>query len=341
MVHFLALSSTLRPKTDNMKRRQFTHAIVAAGCAPAAAVLAQEPYPGKPVRLLVPSTAGGGIDLLARMFAQRLSEQMGQPFVVENVGGAGGTIASGMLARAAPDGYTLSFQATTAAVNAASLPKLPFDAVNALTPVSMAARFPLVMVVNPAIPAGNLREFIALLRSHPGKYSYGSAGIGSGTHLAAEWFKLLAKVHILHIPYKGTASVMPDLMSGQVHMLFDGVPPQSGHIKAGKVRPLAVTSQQRSPVLPHVPTMDEVLPGYDLPFWTGIFAPPNTPVPIVDKLAGEIRKATASPQLATKLQEFGAEGHPMTPTEFASYWKQQVGLYKKIVRDTNIKLEEG
>lgn len=324
-----------------MKRRQINRALLAASCAATMPLRAQEPYPNKPVRVLVPSTAGGGIDLLARMFAQRLSEQMGQQFVVDNVGGAGGTIASGTLARAAPDGYTLIFQATTAAVNAASLTKLPFDPVNALTPISMAAEFPLVMVVNPDVPAKDIKEFIALLRANPAKYSYGSAGVGTGTHLAAEWFKLMANVHILHIPYKGTGSVMPDLISGQVHMLFDGVPPQSGHIKLGRVRPLAVTSKKRSTALPNVPTMAEVLPGYELPFWTGFFAPPNTPAPIVDKLAGEIRKATASPQLATKLQEFGAEGHPMTPAEFASFWKQQVGLYRKIVKDANIKLEEG
>jgi tripartite-type tricarboxylate transporter receptor subunit TctC len=324
-----------------MNRRQINQAMLAAGCAAAWPLRAQEPYPNKPVRVLVPSTAGGGIDLLARLFTQRLSEQMGQPFVVENIGGAGGTIASGILARAAPDGYTLGFQATTVAVNAASLTKLPFDPVNAVTPVSMAAQFPLVMVVNPDVPAKDIKEFIALLRAHPGKYSYGSAGVGSGTHLAAEWFKLLAKVHILHIPYKGTASVMPDLISGQVHMLFDGVPPQSGHIKAGRVRALAVTTGKRSPVLPDVPTMAEILPGYELPFWTGLFAPPNTPAPIVDKLADEIRKAAASPQLAAKLQEFGAEGRSMTPAEFTSYWKQQIDLYKKIVRDANLKLEEG
>ena len=323
-----------------MKRREFNHALLAAGCAAATSVRAQEAYPNKPVKLLVASTAGGGIDLLARMFAQRLSEQMGQQFVVENMGGAGGTIASATLARATPDGYTLLFGATTVAVNAATLTKLPFDAVNALTPISMAAQFPLVMVVNPGVPTRNLQEFIALLRANPTRYSYGSAGVGSGTHLAAEWFKVLAKVHMLHIPYKGTAAVMPDLIAGQVHMLFDGVPPQSGHIKLGRVRPLAVTSRKRSPALPDVPTMAEVLPGYELPFWTGIFAPPNTPSPIVDKLADEIRRATASPQLATKLQEFGAEGHPMTPSEFTDYWKQQVGLYKRIVKDTRIKLEE-
>lgn len=323
-----------------MNRRQFNQALLATGCTAAASASAQAPYPNKPVRLLVPSTAGGGIDLLARMFAQRLAEQLAQPFVVDNMGGAGGTIASGTLARAAPDGYTLLFGATTMAVNAASLAKLPFDPVHALTPVSMAAQFPLVMVVNPGVPATNIREFLALLRANPARYSYGSAGVGSGTHLAAEWFKLLAKVHMLHIPYKGTSAVMPDLIAGQVHMLFDGVPPQSGHIKLGRVRPLAVTSQKRSPALPDVPTLAEVLPGYALPFWTGIFAPPNTPSPIVDKLAGEIRKATASPQLAAKLQEFGAEGHPMTPAEFTAYWQQQVGLYRKIVTETNLKLEE-
>jgi tripartite-type tricarboxylate transporter receptor subunit TctC len=324
-----------------MNRRRINLAMLAAACAAAWPLSAQELYPSKPVRVLVPSTAGGGIDLLARMFMQRLSEQTGQQFVVENVAGAGGTIASGLLARAAPDGYTLIFQATTAAVNAASLTKLPFDAVNALTPISMAAEFPLVMVVNPSVPAKDIHEFIALLRANPTKYSYGSAGVGTGTHLAAEWFKLLAKVHVLHIPYKGTGAAMPDLISGQVQMLFDGVPPQSGHIRLGRVRPLAVTSKKRSPALPDVPAMAEVLPGYELPFWTGLFAPPNTPAPIVDKLAGEIRKAAASPHLVAKLQEFGAEAHPMTPSEFASYWKQQVGLYRRIVKDANIKLEEG
>ena len=324
-----------------MNRRRINQALLAAGCAAAWPLRAQEPYPARPVKVLVPSTAGGGIDLLARMFTQRLSEQMGQQFVVENMAGAGGTIASGHLARAAPDGYTLIFQATTAAVNAASLTKLPFDAVNALTPVSMAAEFPLVMVVNPNVPAKDIQEFIALLRANPAKYSYGSAGMGTGTHLAAEWFKLLAKVHILHIPYKGTGAVMPDLIAGQVHMLFDGVPPQSGHIKFNRVRPLAVTSKSRSPALPNVPALAEVLPGYELPFWTGFFAPPNTPAAIVDRLAGEIRKAAASPQLVAKLQDFGAEARPMTPAEFTSHWKQQVGLYRKIVKDANIKLEEG
>jgi len=323
-----------------MKRRQFTQALLVGCCASAVPLRAQETYPGKPVRLLVPSTAGGGIDLLARTFAQRLSEQMGQQFVVDNVGGAGGTIASGMLARANPDGYTLIFQATTAAVNAAALTKLKFDAENDVTPVSAAARFPLVMVVNPSVPAKDLREFIALLRANPGKYSYGSAGIGTGTHLAAEWFKLLAKASILHIPYKGTGAVMPDLLAGQVHMLFDGLPPQSGNIKAGRVRPLAVTTLKRAASLPDVPALSEVLPGYDLPFWTGVFAPPKTPKPIVDRLATEIRKAATAPEMGTRLQEFGAEPIPMTPAEFTAYWKQQVALYKKIIKDANIKLEE-
>ncbi len=323
-----------------MKRRLFSQAVAASCCAAALRVHAADaPYPSKPVRMLVPSTAGGGIDLLARMFAQQLSEQMGQQFVVDNVGGAGGTIASGMAARANPDGYTLIFQATTAAVNAASLHKLPFDAVKDVTPISSAARFPLVMVVNPGVPAKDLRQFIALLRDNPGKYSYGSAGAGTGTHLAAEWFKLLAKVDILHVPYKGTGAVMPDLIAGNVHMLFDGLPPQTGHIKSGRVRALAVTTAKRAPTQPDTPAMGEVLPGYELPFWTGLFGPPRMPRPLVDKLSEEVRKAAASPALAARLRDFGAEGFASTPAEFETYWQQQVALYTRIVKDANIKLE--
>lgn len=320
-----------------MKRRLFTLTL-ALSCASMPAV-AQPAYPAKPIRLLVPSSAGGGIDLLARMFAQRLAEQMGQPVIVENVGGAGGTIAAGMVARAEPDGYTLIFQATTAAVNAAALHKLPYDPVNAFTPVSQTARFPLVLVVNPKLPANDLRQFVELVRKNPGKYSFGSAGVGTGTHLAAEWFKTLAGLDILHVPYKGTGAVMPDLLSGVVDMLFDGLPPQSGNIRTGKVRALAVTTTARAASLPDVPAMSEVLAGFDMPFWTGIFAPAKTPRAIVEKLAVEIRKAATSPQLAERLRDFGAEGIGSTPSEFDAYWKQQVALYGKVIKDAHIKIE--
>lgn len=320
-----------------MKRRLFSLAL--ALCCATLPVAAQPAYPAKPIRLLVPSTAGGGIDLLARMFAQRLAEQMGQPVVVENVGGAGGTIAAGMVARAEPDGYTLIFQATTAAVNAAALHKLPYDPVKAFAPVSLAARFPLVLVVNPKLPAKDLRQFVELARNSPGKYNFGSAGVGSGTHLAAEWLKTLAGLDLLHVPYKGTGAVMPDLLAGTVDMLFDGLPPQLGNIRGGKVRALAVTTATRSTLLPDVPAMGEVVAGFDMPFWTGIFAPATTPRAIVEKLAAETRKAATSPQLTERLRDFGAEGVGSTPAEFDAYWKQQVALYGKVIKDAGIKIE--
>jgi tripartite-type tricarboxylate transporter receptor subunit TctC len=323
-----------------MKRRLFSLALALAMCCAGLPVAAQQPaYPAKPIRLLVPSTAGGGIDLLARMFAQRLAEQMGQPVVVDNVGGAGGTIAAGMVARAEPDGYTLIFQATTAAVNAAALPNLPYDPVNAFAPVSLAARFPLVLVVNPKLPAKDLPQFVEMIRKSPGKHTFGSAGVGTGTHLAAEWLKVRAGLHILHIPYKGTGAVMPDLLSGAIDMLFDGLPPQLGNIRSGKVRVLAVTTATRSPLLPDVPAMGEVVPGFDMPFWAGIFAPAKTPRAIVEKLALETRKAATSPQLTERLRDFGAEGVGSTPAEFDAYWKQQVALYGKVIKDARIKID--
>ncbi|MES2187753.1 MAG: tripartite tricarboxylate transporter substrate binding protein [Pseudomonadota bacterium] len=325
------------------RKRLLSLALGAALCgalAPAAThAAAADGYPSKPIRLLVPSPSGGGIDLLARMFAQRLSEQMGQSVVVDNIGGAGGTIAAGIVARSAPDGYTLIFQATNGAVNAAALPNLPFDAVNGFTPVTLAARFPLVMIVNKEVPATDARQLVALLKQNPGTYSYGSAGIGTGTHLAAEWFKTLAKVDMLHVPYKGTGAIMPDLLANRVQIMFDGLPPQAANIKTGRVRALAVTTTERSRILPEIPPLSEVLPGYDLPFWTGIFAPPHTPRDIVDKLAAETRKAVDSPELSQKLRDFGAKGVGSTPGEFSRFWAAQVGLYRKILTQGNIKLE--
>ena len=318
-----------------MKRRHFSIALASA----ALPALAQDNFPTKPIRMLVPSAAGGGIDLLARMFAQAMSEQLGQQVVVENMGGGGGTIASATVARAAADGYTLLFQATTAAVNAASLSNLQFDPVKSFQAVSYAARFPLVMVVNPEVPAKNIREFIELAKKNPGKYSFGSAGTGTGTHLAAEWLKKRAGIDLLHVPYKGTGAVMPDLLAGRVHVLFDGLPPQSGNIKTGRVRPLAVTTLKRAPQLPDVPALAELYPGFDMPFWTGVFAPANTPRPVVDRIHAAMHKAIATPQLSQKLREFGAEGVGASIRDFDEFWNNQIALYRGVLRETNIKLE--
>jgi len=308
----------------------------------AAPALAQSDWPSRPVRLVVPFAAGGGIDLMARITAQRLTEQLGQQIVVENQGGGGGTIAAAAVARAAPDGYTFVFHSVSSAVvNAVVFTNLKYDPVNDFVPVTIAARFPLVMVVNPEVPAQDLREFIALLRANPGKYSYGSSGIGTGIHLAAELFKSLAQVDIVHVPYKGTAAVMADLMAGRVAMLIDGVPPQVKNIAAGKVRALAVTTTTRSAVLPAVPTMIESgLAGYDIPFWTGIYAPARTPKAIVDRLAAETAKAMKHPDTVRRLTEVGAEGVGSTPEELDRFWRQQLALYGKIVKDSGIRLEQ-
>lgn len=321
-----------------MKRRHFSIALASAVC-PALPALAQDAYPSRPIRMLVPSAPGGGIDLLGRMFAQAMAEQLGQQVVIENMGGGGGTIASATVARAPADGYTLIFQATTAAVNAAALSNLPFDPVKSFQAVSYAARFPLVLVVNPDLPARDIREFIELARKNPGRYVFGSAGNGTGTHLAAEWLKKRADIDLLHVPYKGTGAVMPDLLAGRVHMLFDGLPPQSGHIKAARVRPLAVTTVRRAPQLPNVPALAELYPGFDMPFWTGVFAPANTPRPVVERLHAAMRKAIATSQLSQKLREFGAEGVSASTGEFDDFWNDQVALYRGVLRQTNIRLE--
>lgn len=319
-----------------MKRQLW--ALTLALFAFASSAFAQSDYPAKPIRMLIPSGAGGGIDILARIFSQRLSEQMGKQIVVENQGGGGGTIAAAAVARAAPDGYTVIFQAVNAAVNAVVLTQLPYDPVKDFAPVTLVARFPLVLVINPELPAKDLRQFIDLLRKNPGKYNYGSAGNATGTHLAAEWFKTLARVDIVHVPYKGTGAVTPDLISGRVSMMINGLPAETPNIKSGKVRPLAVTTTSRAATLPEVPAMAEVLAGYDMPFWTAIFAPAKTPPAIIERLAAETRRAARMPQTIERLRELGAEGVGSTPAEFEAYWQQQLALYARIVKETNIKL---
>lgn len=246
-----------------------------------------------------------------------------------------------MLDCAAPDGYTLVFHSVSSAVvNAVVLKKLSYDPIKDFAPVSLVARFPFVMVVNPDLPANDMKEFIALLKANPGRHSYGSSGVGTGIHLAAELFKSIAQVHIVHVPYKGTAAVMADLLAGRVAMLIDGVPPQVKNIASGKVRALAVTTTTRSEVLPQVPTMVESgLAGYDIPFWTAIFAPAKTPRAIVGKLAAETGKAMKHPEAVERLKQVGAEGVGSTPETLEQFWKQQLRLYGKIVKDSGIKLE--
>ena len=303
--------------------------------------IAQTSYPSRPIKLVVPFAAGGGIDLNARIVASKLSEDLGQQVIVENRGGGGGTVASSAVARAEPDGYTLVFHSVSSAVvNAVVFSKLSYDPVKDFVPVSLATRFPLVLIIDPEIPARTLKEFIDLLKANPGKYNYGSSGTGSAIHLAGELFKTLANVDIVHIPYKGTSAVLPDLIGGRVAMMLDGVPPQVANIKTGKVRALAVTTTARSSALPDVPTMIEGgVPGYDIPFWTGIFAPSGTPQPVVARLSESMGKVMKQPDTLAQFEKLGTEPVGSTSEELHSFWHQQLEVYGKIVKDRGIQLD--
>ena len=298
---------------------------------------AQDSWPSRPIKLVVPLTAGGGVDMMARLTAQHLSGQLGQQVVVENQGGAGGTIAASMVARSRPDGYTLIFQSVSAAVvNALVYANLPYDPIKDLIPVTLAGTFPLVLVANPDVPAKDLGGLIALLKANPGKYSYGSSGVGTMPHLAGELFKSMAGVDVVHVPYRGNSAIMTDLFAGRVAMMYDGPPTQLGNIQSGKVRALAITTAERSPVLPDIAPMADTLPGYAIPFWTAIFAPAGTPKEIVERIAAETNKAMKHPEVLRRYGEIGVVGVGSSPQELDRFWRQQLDYLGRIVKDANI-----
>jgi len=299
--------------------------------------LAQSGFPNRPIRMFVPFAAGGGIDITARIAAQSLSDVLGQQVVVQNQGGAGGALATDAVAKADPDGYTLLYHSTTGIVHAAVTPKLPYDWIRDLAPISTVTRFAPVMVVSATPPTKDLKGFIALLKSNPGKFSYASSGAGTALHLGVELFKQKAGVDILHVPYRGTAAAMPDLLSGRIAMMLDGVPVQTPNIRAGTLFAVAVTTRQRSPAIPEVPTMIESALDVELPFWTAIYAPIKTPKPIIDKLNSAIAKAMKDQGVTSRLADVGTEVVGSTVTETDAFTRQQFTLYRGIVeRDTSL-----
>jgi tripartite-type tricarboxylate transporter receptor subunit TctC len=302
------------------------------------AAAAQDAYPSKPIKLVVPLAAGGGIDFTARTTAQKLSEVLGQQVVVENQGGAGGTLGVNAVVRAAPDGYTLLYHSVTGVVSAVVGKDLPYDWLKDLAPVSLVTRFAPVLIINPSLPAKDLKEFIALAKANPGKFSYGSSGAGTGIHLASELFKAAAGVDIVHVPYRGNAGVMPDLLAGRIAMLIDGVPPQVKNIESGLVRALAVTTRTRAAALPNVPTMIEEGVDYEVPYWTAIYAPAATPKPIIDKLAADIAKTMRDPAVVGRLKDAGTEAVGSTPQELDVFNRDQIALYRRIVQDPRLQL---
>jgi tripartite-type tricarboxylate transporter receptor subunit TctC len=306
-----------------------------------AALACAQTYPTKPIRLVVPFPPGGATDILARDVAQKLTEAWGQSVIVDNRPGAGGNIGSELVAKSSPDGYTLEMGTVgTHAINASLYAKMPYDHVKDFTPVILVAGVPNVLVVNPALPANSVAELIAYAKANPGKLNFASSGNGTSIHLSGELFKVMAGVQITHIPYKGSAPALQDLLGGQVQMMFDNLPPSLPQIKAGKLRALAVTSLTRAPALPDVPTLSESgLPGFEASSWFGILAPAGTPAPIVAKLNAEIAKWLATPEAKEKLAKQGANAAGGTPDDFAKHIAAETAKWAKVVKDSGAKID--
>jgi tripartite-type tricarboxylate transporter receptor subunit TctC len=313
----------------------------AALLALAGVAVAQGAYPGRPVTLVVPFPPGGGTDTGARIVAQKLGAKWGQTVIVENKGGAAGMIGADLVAKAKPDGYTLLMgNIGTQAINPSLYAKMPYDAATAFVPVTLVAELPLAMMVNPAVPAKTAREFIALAKGQPGKLSYSSSGAGGAPHLAAEMFKEATVTFILHVPYRGGGPAIGDLLAGHVQLSFMTVLEASGHIKAGKLRALAVTGAKRVPALPDVPTLAEAaLPGFNSISWIGILAPAGTPREIVDKVSSDVREVLASDEVKMKLIELGAVPAGTTPAQFSALIDSDRRRYAQVIKDKKISVD--
>jgi tripartite-type tricarboxylate transporter receptor subunit TctC len=313
---------------------------VAASVFPCA-VSAQSDYPTKPLRLIVPFPPGGSTDIIGRIVALRLSEKLGQAIVVDNRGGAGGTIGTDAAAKAAPDGYTLAVGTTsTHAVAPGAYSKLGYDPVKDFAPISLVAVTPYLLVVNAQVPANSLKEFVTLAKSQPGKLNYASAGAGSTTHLAMEMLKDVAGINVVHIPYKGNGPAEVAVLAGEVQTIFGSMPALLAQVKANKLRPLAVGTARRSPAVPDVPTVAELgYPGFEAALWLGIVAPAGTPARAVERLARELNGIVATPDFREAMDKNGAEPISNTPEQFATLIKQEADRYGKVVKALGIKLD--
>jgi tripartite-type tricarboxylate transporter receptor subunit TctC len=309
-------------------------------CA-AAGALAQQPWPAHAVTMVVPFPPGGGTDTGARILAEQLAKKWGQPVVIDNRGGAAGQIGADLVARARPDGYTLLMgNIGTQSINPSLYPKMLYNPDTAFTPISLVAELPLAMMVNPAVPARTVKEFVALAKSHPGKLSYSSSGAGGGPHLAAEMFKQATGTYILHVPYRGGGPAIADLIAGHVQLSFMTVLEASGHVKAGKLRALAVTSDKRVSALSDVPTLAESgLAGFNSISWIGLLAPAGTPRELVEKISADVREVVGRNEVRARLVQLGAVPATDTPTQFANLIDDDRKRYARIIREQKITVE--
>ena len=297
-------------------------------------------YPAKPIRMIVTYPPGGGADTMARIIAPKLSERLGQQVVVENKAGASGQIGADLVAKSPADGYTILLDATAYSVNPSLYPKLPYDPIKDFAPITILVRVPNILVVTPGFAPKSVQELVALAKSKPGQLSYASSGNGSAQHLAAELFKVGAGVDIVHIPYKGGAPAIADVMGGQVPMFFGNMSSALPHVKSGRVRALAVTGGKRSANVPDLPTIAESgVPGYEVYEWNGVFAPAGTPAAIVNRLQAEIARIMHLPEVSEKLAALGAEAVANTPQEAAAFVKAEIAKWTMVVKQANIKAE--
>jgi tripartite-type tricarboxylate transporter receptor subunit TctC len=323
-----------------LPRRKFLHLAAGAAALPVVSDIASaQAYPTRPVRITVGFGSGSAFDILARLMGQWLSERLGQPFVIENRGGAGGSLGTEAVVRAPPDGYTLLLCGSPDTINATLYDKLNFNFIRDIAPVAGIARGPNVLVVHPSFSAKTVPEFIAHAKANPGKVSFASAGIGSVSHVSGELFKAMAGVNLVHVPYRGQAPALTDLIGGQVQVIFSTMPPSIEFVRAGKLRALAVTSAMRSEALPDLPTIGDFLPGYETSVTAGLGAPKNTRPEIVERLNKEINAALADPGMKARLADLGNAPMPMTSAEFGRLIAEETEKWATVIRAANIKPE--
>ena len=321
-----------------LPRRRLLHLAVGAAALPAISRFAwAQTYPARPVHLIVGFPAGGPQDIVMRLIGQWLSERLGQSFVIENRPGAGGNVGAETVVRAAPDGYTLLSVSSPNAINATLYNNLNFNFIRDIAPVASIIRVPLVMEVNPSVPVKTIPEFIAYAKANPGKISYASAGIGSPQHVSAELFKMMTGINMVHVPYRGAAPALTDLIGGQVQVMIDTTPASMAHIRAGRLRPLAVTTTTRADVLPDIPTVGDFVPGYEATSWFGMGIPKNTPAEIIEKLNKEINAALVDPKIKARLVDLGGTVLPGSPADFGKLIADETEKWAKVVKFSGAK----
>ena len=297
------------------------------------AAQAQTNWPQRAVTLVVPFGAGGSADLTARIIATHLQSRFGSPFVIDNKGGGGGSIGAGFVAKAPNDGYTLLIGTVSSnAINAALYSKLPYDLDRDFAPISRLVRFPNLLFVNPKLPAKSVPDLIAYLKAHPGKVNYGSSGIGTSSHLSVVMFAVATGTDMTHIPFRSTGEVVNSMIGGHIDLAIDSMTTTFPHAQSGAVRALAVTTPQRNPSIPDIPTIGETLPGYEATAWQGLFAPAGTPRPIIERLAAEVKRTLERPEVADALTAVGAEPAPLPTEEFAAFARAERAKWKEVVR---------